>query len=55
MYCKPRNITQRKVDHVHALLRARVITAEELIRSPDPGNAAFPLPWTTGQVCQFRK
>ena len=27
-----REITLRKVDHVHAILRARVITAEELIR-----------------------
>ena len=27
-----REITVCKVDHVHALLRARVITAEELIR-----------------------
>jgi hypothetical protein len=22
---------------------------------PDPANPAFPLPWTPGQVCQFRK
>ena len=27
-----REITLRKVDHVRAILRARVITAEELIR-----------------------
>jgi hypothetical protein len=27
-----REITLRKVDHVHAILRARVVTAEELIR-----------------------
>ena len=31
MYCKPRNITQRKVDHVHALLRARrLVDTEEM-------------------------
>ena len=31
MYCKPRKITQRKVDHVHALLRARrLVSAEEM-------------------------
>ena len=29
---RTRKITQRKLDHVHALLRARVVTAEELIR-----------------------
>ena len=27
-----REITVRKVDHVHAILRARVVSAEELIR-----------------------
>ena len=31
MCCKPRKITQRKVDHVHALLRARrLVYAEEM-------------------------
>jgi hypothetical protein len=30
MYCKPRNITQRKVDHAHALLRTRGLYAEEM-------------------------
>ena len=31
MYCKPRKITQRKVDHVHALLCARrLVYAEEM-------------------------
>jgi hypothetical protein len=30
MYCKPRNITQRKVDHVHALLRVQALYAEEM-------------------------
>ena len=27
-----REITVRKVDHLHAILRARVVSAEELIR-----------------------
>ena len=31
VYCKPRNITQRKVDHVHVLLRARrLVYSEEM-------------------------
>ena len=29
---RTREITQRKVDHLHAILRARVVSAQELIR-----------------------